>query len=392
MQRDLRIDAIRGGGILMIAVDHFSGLAQAIAVQPFVMPFPTWTRIGWSSAAEFFVFFSGYILALVYSRTLERQGPLLLQARAVHRAWQIYVANLLTLCAVLLALSTPALSSESLEMSTGIAALFGTQASWHETNRLISFLSLRDAPAFFEILHLYVVLLLVAPLLLIAARLSRLAVLGGSLAMWLCVQVDPGLNIPDWHFNPFAWQLMFVLGMLCSVTRVFERIDALRGRRVLLTGSAAVLGFAALLKTIDKAGWALPLIGAIDIPGIDKPVLGPLRVVHFIASVILITQIVPDSPRLASSRLAGIVARIGQHSLECFCFSTLLAYIGAAALARMQPFGSGSVFVTGCVIVLLLCASAPFLLWFRSEPWRANRRPAPASAIDSPSRSIHARQ
>jgi hypothetical protein len=381
MQRDLRIDAIRGGGILMIAVDHFSGLAQAIAAQPFVMPFPTWTRIGWSSAAEFFVFFSGYIVAQVYSRTLERQGAFLLQARAMHRTWQIYAANVLTLCAVLLALKAPALSSESLERATGIAAFSGAQA-------LISFLSLQDAPAFFEILHLYVVLLLAAPLLLMAARGSVLAVIGGSLALWAYVQIDPRLNLSDWHFNPFAWQLMFVLGMVCSVARVFERLDALRGRRALVIGSAAALGVAALLKTIDKADWALPLVGMIDVPGIEKPTLGPLRVLHFIASVIFIVQIMPDARRLASSRLAGIVGRIGQHSLECFCLSTLLAYVGAAALAHMQPFGSGSVLVAGFVIVLLLCASAPLLHWFKSEPWRANQRPSPGSAIDSPSRSI----
>lgn len=391
MQRDLRIDAIRGGGILMIAVDHFSGLAQAIAAEPFVMPFPTWTRVGWSSAAEFFVFFSGYVVALVYSRTLQHHGAALLQARAMHRAWQIYVANLLTLCAVLLALKVPLLSSGTLQRVTGIESLTGS------TDALTSFLTLRDAPAFFEILHLYIVLLTVAPLLLLIARTSILAAVAGSIAIWLCVQVDPQLNLAGWHFNPFAWQLMFVLGMVCSVGRVFERLDALPWRRALLIASGVLLGAALLIKSVDKAGWELPLLGSIEVPGIEKSTLGPLRVVHFLVSVIFVVQIVPATQRLASSHLGRTLARVGQHSLECFCVSTLLAYSAAAVLAQTQPFGTGAVLATGCLVLLLLCASAPLIHWFKSEPWRAKpRSPAVSDAnetIGAASRSItHARQ
>jgi len=375
----------------MIAVDHFSGLAQSIAVEPFAMPFPTWTRLGWSSAAEFFVFFSGYIVAMVYSRTLQHRGAGILQARAVHRAWQIYVANLLTLCAVLLALRIPLLSGGALQRATGIGALTDSP------DALTSFLTLQDAPALFEILHLYIVLLMIAAPLLLIVRANIPVAVGGSLAVWLGVQFEPQLNLAAWHFNPFAWQLMFALGMICSVGRVFERLDQLRCRRTLFVCSAVFLGAALLVKAVDKAGWSLPLLGRIDLVGTEKSTLGPLRVVHFVASVVFVVQIVPVSQRLAKSRLGQAVARVGQYSLECFCLSTLLAYIGAAALAQSQPFGSAAVLAMGCLILLLLCGSAPLIHWFKSEPWRAKpRSPAASEAsvtIETASRSItHARQ
>ena len=87
MQRDLRIDIGRGLGVLMIALDHLAGAVDRLLPDQFVVAFVTWSRIGWSSAAEFFVFFSGYLVGLVYTRTLTARGPMLMQARATHRAW-----------------------------------------------------------------------------------------------------------------------------------------------------------------------------------------------------------------------------------------------------------------------------------------------------------------
>ena len=84
MQRDLQIDFVRGAGILMIAVDHLGYLADKFASPDYINPFITWMRLGWSSAAEFFVFFSGYLTGLVYLKTLQVHGPGMLWARAAH--------------------------------------------------------------------------------------------------------------------------------------------------------------------------------------------------------------------------------------------------------------------------------------------------------------------
>lgn len=369
MQRDLSIDLVRGAGILMIAADHLAGVAERLSGGAVVNPFPTWTRLGWSSAAEFFVFFSGYLIGLVYAQTLRTQGPALLHVRALHRSWQIYVANVLALCAVLLLLHTPLFGNEGLNRFVSLAAI----GSGDATAGLVSFLSLRSAPPFFEILQLYVVLLAVAPLLLLLARSSVIAVVLCSAALWLCVQFNPSINLADWNFNPFAWQLVFVLGMMCSVGDLFAKLRALVPRCSLIVACGTFLGVALVIKTIDKAGWSVPLLGSIDVAGIDKGTLGPLRLLHFLVSVVFVMQIVPSNAAIERSLVARAIANIGQYSLECFCFSTVLVFAASGLLSNAGALGSLALLPAGAVVIVLVCLFAPAVRWVKTQPWRGTK-------------------
>lgn len=377
MRRDLGIDLVRGCGVLMIAVDHLGGLLGLVAGTPVAFPFITWTRIGWSSAAEFFVFFSGFLVGLIYTQTLQKQGLPLTYARAVHRSWQIYVANLLALCAVVMLLRLPLFASAPLEAATALDTLTGGSIAG-----LVGFLTLQSAPAFFEILHLYVVLLLVAPLLLLVARVSVLAALACSVAVWACVQWNPHFNIAGWNFNPFAWQLVFVLGMLCSVSNAFERMRNACGRRALLITTGSLLLLALLVKIVDKAGWSLPLIGKIEIAGIGRTSVGPLLLLHFLVSVVFVMQIVPRGEAIANSALGRLVARVGQYSLECFCVSTVLVYAAAGWMASTGRFDPFSIFAVGVFVIALVCLWAIAMHWIKSQPWRGKpTAPAPATCL-----------
>jgi hypothetical protein len=361
MQRDLRIDLLRGIGILMIAVDHLAALLQAAHPAGFVNPFVTWTRIGWSSAAEFFVFFSGFVVGLVYVKTFESRGALLLQARAVHRAWQIYVANILALIAVILAMPLAGGAAEAMAQVTRIAAL-NDAASWY------AFLTLRDAPLYFEILHLYVLLLLFAPAIVICARFNAAATAVASLLLWAWVQAtaDPS----QWTFNPAAWQLLFVLGAVCSVAGLVDKARLWLSSRRLLAFTTTLLVLAFVVKAAGKGQWSLPLLGAFELAGTDKSELAPLRLAHFLVSIVFVFQVVPGNAVVSGSRLLRTVASVGRSSLECFCASTVLAYAFTAVLLRTGVFGPLPLLASGVVLVLLLCAWAPMVDWIKSEPWR----------------------
>jgi len=367
MQRDLRIDFVRGAGVLMIALDHLPGVLN-LAAGPVTSPFVTWMRLGWSSAAEFFVFFSGFLVGLVYLQTLNQQGFALTYARAAHRAWQIYVANALTLCAVLVLLSLPWFHNAPLEAATSLDVLTGAQSG----SALIAFLTLRMAPAFFEILPLYVLLLLVAPILLLVARKSIAAAVACSVAVWACVQWNPHLNIASWNFNPFAWQIIFVLGMMCSVGRVLERLDAAFGRRKLLIVSGTLLLLALIVKTVDKANWSLPLVGEFRIHGIHRSTAGPLLLLHFLVSVIFVMQIVPRTTTIARSTLLGAIARVGQYSLECFCISSVLIYPAVGWMANTGFTSPLAIFVVGVLILGLIALWALLMYRLRAQPWRSS--------------------
>lgn len=383
MQRDLGIDLIRGVGILMIAVDHLAGVVVRLELPGTVNPFLSWTRLGWSSAAEFFVFFSGYLLGVVYLQTLQKRGLAMTYARAAHRSWQIYAANVLTLCAVLLILHAGAFANERLERFVSLSALGDGDALMG----LVRFLALQSAPTFFEILQLYVVFLLVAPLVLLLARRSAAAALAGSLGLWLAVQVDPTFNLSRWNFNPYAWQLVFVLGMVVGMGGWFGKLRALTSRwssrRSLLLGTGALLAIALLIKIGDKGDWHWPLLGPLHVAGIDKTSLGGLRLLHFLVSVVFVIQLLPSSESLRRWLPARAVASVGQFSLECFCFSTVLVYACVGLLLNSVGVGALALLSAGIVVVLLVCGFAAVMRWLRSQPWRdaPSRDVAPRSAV-----------
>lgn len=376
MQRDVRIDIVRGLGVLMIALDHLAGAVDRLFPEHFVVPFVTWSRVGWSSAAEFFVFFSGFLVGLVYTRTLAARGPMLMQARAAHRAWEIYAANVLTALIVVLLLYATPLGGHGLVESANFGRLIDQGGEgW------VAFLTMQQAPMFFEILQLYVVLLLIAPLFLLLGRINGWAAFGISCAVWLAVQIEPAIGVSNWTFNPFAWQFVFVLGMLCSTQRVFERIEASPQRRALLIASAAFVAAALLLKIVEKSSIALPLIGTLAVPGIDKQTLGPLRLVHYLLSVVVIMQLLPQTGKALASLPARSVARIGKHSLECFCMSTILVYVGCGLLIATNAVTTINVLMSGAALIVLLCVFAAFMDWIRSEPWRGERKKAPQTDV-----------
>src|SRR5258706_6365588 len=84
-QRDLRLDFFRGMALFFIFIDHI----PENALSYFTLP-----AIGFSDAAEIFIFISGYTAALVYGRSLRRQGALFATAPIYRRGWQLYVAHI----------------------------------------------------------------------------------------------------------------------------------------------------------------------------------------------------------------------------------------------------------------------------------------------------------
>src|SRR5262245_36070474 len=95
--RDLRIDFCRGLALYMILVDHVIG-----------DPFSRFTlqNLGFSDAAEAFVFLSGLSCGIVYFRVLRRGGWARLTAAICRRAWQIYAYCVLASIATILILKS----------------------------------------------------------------------------------------------------------------------------------------------------------------------------------------------------------------------------------------------------------------------------------------------
>src|SRR5947199_452931 len=86
VERDLRLDLLRGLGLWMIFLDH---------IPDDVVAWLTLRNYGFSDAAEFFVFISGYLLGFIYVPAVAAGQFLAALKRLLLRAWQTYVAHIL---------------------------------------------------------------------------------------------------------------------------------------------------------------------------------------------------------------------------------------------------------------------------------------------------------
>ena len=85
--RDVRLDLFRGLSLFFIFIDHIPNN---------VLSYVTLRSIGFSDAAEVFVFISGYAAATVYGKALRRQGSIFATAQIYRRVWQLYIAHIFT--------------------------------------------------------------------------------------------------------------------------------------------------------------------------------------------------------------------------------------------------------------------------------------------------------
>lgn len=375
-ERDTRIDFIRGVFILMMCVDHFGYLLSLIGTHAQAKVY-TYNSIGWSSGAEFFVFFSGYVIATVYARTLVGMGFWKTQLRAGHRAWELYVRN------AFVWLLAVAMLHGLFEGNTALMAATQVDRAGHFPDAgILAFMTIQYTPTYFEVLPLYMVLMLAAPAYLWLHGRARHAAIGVSALLWIAVQLHPPLNFyrggSPWNFNPFAWQFVFFLGMWfakeCPLTR-FDRSDRLRKAALVL----AVLALCSVVKLLDKADVVLPFIGVVDIPGHAKPNVEPLRLVHFLLVIYLVGLMLPANDWVKKRWVTRGLGQVGTHSLDCFCFSILLGY-ATAGLFSMSQRGTFEYFALVAVNALGLVLSAFWFQWLKTPPWR----PPSGGVRDSP--------
>ncbi len=233
-----------------------------------------------------------------------------------------------------------------------------------------------------NILPMYVMLMLWSPVVLATARRSLGLALGVSVAIYVAARL--GLALPNWpepgtwFFNPFAWQLIFTLGVLSGVLWREAPPPASAG---LLAISIFGLIFAAVAVT-DAGGFAPGLRDAVfarlDVP---KQNLGLGRLIHFLMLAYVIAQ-APRLSALAKSAAGQALQRLGRHSLAVFALGSVLSYVGQATLrvaeAQFSIAGAfiGLLYTVFGIIGLLLFAR--YLEWNKLSP---DRQAVPAANL-----------
>ncbi|MBE8600403.1 OpgC family protein [Pseudomonas cyclaminis] len=320
--RDPRIDFFRGLALIFIFWDHVphNPLGQI-----------TLRNIGFSDAAEVFVFLAGYASVLAYGKVLQREGYWMAGLKILRRTWVLYVVHIFLLAMLM---GIVFFANSHVETRDLVEEMGLTHFVTHPQQALTDELLLRFKPNLMDPLPLYIVLLaglsLVLPLLLRKTWL----VVGASMTVYLLAPWM-GWNlraIADgvWYFNPVTWQLLFVLGGAAAIHASQPRPLQHRAlsRQPLFIAAAAYV----LAAGVITLSWRWPEIHDAWMPSavsdllypISKTDLSPVRLLHFLALAYVTAKLLPGRG-WTQNWLAQQTCRMGRYSLEVFCLGVLLA-------------------------------------------------------------------
>ena len=325
--RDLRVDFLRGLALWFIFVDHTPGN---------LLGHLTLRNIAFCDATEGFVLLAGYASGIAYGRMMEREGWLHAAAKVMGRVFTLYVAHIFLFVVFT---AQVGFSAAALDMAAYLDELALDPFGQEPYRALLEALLLRYQPAFLDILPLYIVVLgLFALALPLIAR--PMLLLGCSLALYLAARefgiAPPAWRGAGWFFNPFAWQVLFAIGVVLG--RADPAWLARRFRWNRWIAALALLGLVAMAAMLNLA-WHGPARGleppewlAAWLAGVDKTGLHPARLVSVLVMTWLIAHLLPAGARFLSGRAGSVFVLMGQQSLAVFCAGIFLSFVGRIAI------------------------------------------------------------
>jgi hypothetical protein len=348
-QRDMRLDALRGMFLIIMAGVHVPTILSHWLQEPF----------GFTSDAEGFVFLSAVLAGRAYGGVYQRTNWKTMAGRAWNRAKKVYLVHLtLVLAAVLVAW----------RLADHVAPLANHFHDFltHPWGSLALVPLLLHQPPLFDILPLYVRMLGATPWLLMAARRwGWRPVLIVSAVGWVVAQFqlgdrfigDPARLLPvslgSFHF--LAWQFLWVCGLALGETMLRGSLISDDRRTGIMFGAGLIIVAGVVCRHFINP----------DAPfsqflyrWVDKWSLGPIRMLNFGAWVALLLA---WNPKLPHFSLAP-TALLGRNSLAVFAIHLPLV-IMATCLIESVPFSnSGQLFIGGLVIVQMFAWAG----WFES--------------------------
>jgi hypothetical protein len=378
--RDLRLDLFRGVANWAIFLDHIPDNA---------VNWITTRNYGFSDAADLFVFISGYTASFVYAKMMIERGFIVGATRLFRRVWQLYVAHVVLLFIYIASVGYIAMrfSAPDFVNEFNVAGLIDNAVPI-----LGQGLILRYKPLNLDVLPLYIVLMAFFPAALwMMLRRPDLTMLG-SFVLYLAARYF-GWNLSaypagSWYFNPFTWQVLFMLGAWSALGGSAESRPVINSRVTVYLG-CAYLVFACLLTMAGR----FPSFGLLLPPWLfdafnpnDKTNLAPYRLLHFVVLVLLVSHFVPKDARALELPIFRPLIKCGQQSLAVFCVGVFLSFVTHIALS----LSSGSILseisfsVAGIAAMTVV---AYYISWSKQQDKPATKPaavPATAVAITAP--------
>ncbi len=374
-RRDTRIDLFRGIANWFIFLDH---------IPDNVVSWITVRNYGFSGAADLFIFISGYAAAIVYAKMTVERGFVVGASRIFKRVWQLYAAYVVLFVIYLVTITDVATRYATPELiyEFNIAGVVD-----HPVRMLIYGLLMEAKPLNLDILQLYIVLLaFFPPVLWLMLRKPDLA-LAGSAALYFAARAfDWNLrSLPDgnWYFNPYCWQLLFVLGAWFAFGGL-EKCRSLLKSSMLFYLAISYLLFALVMTMAGRfpeLGDLMPANLFFAFNPNDRVNLAPYRVLHLLAAIFVVTRFMPkDWPGLEWRIFRPLIV-CGQQSLTVFCLGVFLSFAGHFALLLSWGSLLAQILVSVSGVAIMTLA-AYYISWSKrqDDPSEVRRRMASIDA------------
>ncbi len=364
-RRDHRVDFLRGLALAIIFVNHVPGnFYEKLTPKNF----------GFSDAAEIFVILAGFASAYAYFSRFERGEIWEAVCKAWRRAGVLYMSHVVTTVAAVALLCFASLYFMRPDYLSDTIVYMDIKPLMDDPMRgFIGLITLGHQLGYFNILPMYMGLLLMLPAIMVLARLSLPLLLAVSVTLWFATALF-ALDVPNypmpggWFFNPLAWQLLFVIGFVLGQRQ--REAQPMPFSRLLYSLCVLYLLFAYWWVPFD---WLINYSG-IDLPGriwgFEKGYVAWPRLLHVLA----LGYVVMMSPL---GRLMHLIPKtnsltaMGRHSLPVFCAGSLLSMTGA--VIRYEWGGGIShdtiIIATGLAVMAILARMLD------------GRRPAPPKVL-----------
>lgn len=356
------VDFWRGFALVTIFINHIPGIFFEIF---------THKHVSISDAADLFVFLSGWALRLsVGGSDSASTGRML--TRLGGRVVTIYAAQLLLSSIAIAMLAGAANYFEKPVLLTwfNVSAIFYDPINAHLGLALLTY-----QLGYFNILPLYVVLMIAAPAIVLIYRFAPNMLLPLSFFIYLFVLVfdvapHSWPTKGHWFLNPLSWQLLFVLGFLLAGEDGLGGFARRHRKELLITGIPIVIAGALIMLF----GW-LPNPNFVPEPKLlftaEKSNMTPIRLIQFLGLLAVFSYAYPYIARFAPP-LTQFLSRLGRNSLSVFCVASLLSLgFQIVRFVNTPNLAMDTVIVIAGIAVLSITA------WVTE--WRAARSSAKAT-------------
>ena len=392
------IDGLRGYFIVFMLINHLTFTGG------YMLLYFNHAQLGFVEDAQGFVFLSGLLAGMVYTRKMVR-GGFAAGARALwRRAGELYAYAIGSILTILVLREI--LPGAPHIWDNWLGAIGRGGAGAHIEAALLLYQA-----TFLDILPQYIVYMLAAPgVIWLVLRGKWAAVLTGSLLLWLAVQtglhlplaaaIDGGLGHISAHagmrvpFNVLAWQLLFMSAMTIGVLLAQGRIEVRRFFDPERPTLAGMLAACLVFFLVFRLGFTFDVVPDAVAQKFrmleNRSCFSLIFLVNFAMAGYVLAWLLIAGPLAADRRVRRIanaltwlfdrpfLRLLGRHSLQIYAWHVVLVYLVYWLDRYHGPFDELT--KTAIAIAGVLLLSLPALYRERRSAAQVAGRPAGGGA------------